>query len=184
LFALPEGFLKHPPASAEAVARAPCRLPADLAALYLQTNGAEGFVRGEYLRIYPVDELADLNAAFGVAEFAPGLSVFGSNAGGTAFAVAESDATTRVIAVPFIPLSERFARDVGATIADLVRELGASPAPPRKTNPAFAGKEVHHVQPVAFGGDSLHPSNQLALPTADYAKLVVWWNRKYRADRG
>ena len=175
-----EGFLTRSPASAEAVARAPGALPADLEAFYLESDGGEGFVRGEFLRIYPVTDLAALNAAFEVAEFAPGLCVFGSNAAGTAFALAKR----RVVAVPFIPLSERFAREVGAALSDLVRELAASPAPARKTNPRFAGKEVHHVQPVAFGGDPLNPMNQIVLPTADYAKLVVWWNRKYRADRG
>jgi hypothetical protein len=46
-------------------------------------NGGEGFVGpNAYVIFWRLGELAELNEAYQVAEFAPGLLAFGSNGGG------------------------------------------------------------------------------------------------------
>jgi hypothetical protein len=62
-------------------------LPTDYLRFLRQANGGEGFVGKEvYLVLWRVEELAGMNAAYHVAEFAPGLLIFGSDGGDEAFA--------------------------------------------------------------------------------------------------
>jgi hypothetical protein len=61
-------------------------IPADYAA-YLQARGAfECFVNGDdgpgYAALWPLEQLQDNNAGYGLELYAPGFVAFGSNGGG------------------------------------------------------------------------------------------------------
>lgn len=62
-------------------------LPEEYRQFMTKHNGAEGAI-GEknYLVIWPVEEIVELNEAYGVSEFTPSLVYFGSDGGGTAYA--------------------------------------------------------------------------------------------------
>jgi RHS repeat-associated protein len=49
----------------------------------------------------------------------------------------------------------------------------------RKADPAaHAGKEIHEINPVKFGGSPTNPANKVALPTNVHRQQVTpWWNR-------
>lgn len=81
-------------------------LPAEYLEFMIESNGADGFVgSNSYLILWPLEELASLNEASGVHEFAPGLLLFGSDGGGTGYAFDSRSDNMPIVDVPFIPLS-------------------------------------------------------------------------------
>jgi hypothetical protein len=66
-------------------------------------NGGEGFMgENEYLRLWRVEELAEMDAGYEVAEVEPDLFLFGTNGGGEAFAFDTRSTPFSLVAVPFI----------------------------------------------------------------------------------
>jgi len=68
-------------------------------------NGGEGFIGNSYISLWKIEELQELNVAYQVGEYAPGLLLIGSDMGGEAFAF---DMTTRpwpLVRVPFVGMS-------------------------------------------------------------------------------
>jgi hypothetical protein len=183
MLTLPRSFVVTPGAAATVIATAEaalrCALPTGLRELYARTNGGEGFIGENYLRIYPVDRLPQLNVAFGVAEFAPELRIFGSNGGGEAFALVVGGAP-RFVQVPFIPMVHQYARDLGFDLEEFLARLRGGAGDDWSPSPEHVGMEVHEIQPIVFGGDPRDRANKALLPTAEYAPVVMWWNRKYR----
>src|SRR4051812_12487051 len=163
-------------------------LPPDYIEVMLITNGCEGFVGQSYFRLYPVENLAKLNAAFGVQEFAPGLVIFGSNGGGEAFAFDMRTSAPGVVQLPFIPMAYEYIIERSPSFADfLVRMARPDPGDhrtlPTHINPDTLGKEIHEITPIVFGGSPTDPANKAYLTTEQYAEYVVWWNRTYRNVR-
>lgn len=99
-------FNKRLPASLEQIAAfsttSGLTLPQDYTDFLKQSNGGEGIIGANaYLILFTVDELASLNKAYHVEDYAPGLLIFGSDGGGEAFAFNVGD-SMRVIRVPFV----------------------------------------------------------------------------------
>lgn len=61
-------------------------LPDDYSEFIKCSNGAEGFIGSNFLRLWKVEDLDTVNADYSVDECAPGYFVFGSNGGGSAYA--------------------------------------------------------------------------------------------------
>ncbi|GAB4191302.1 MAG: hypothetical protein Fur006_34290 [Coleofasciculaceae cyanobacterium] len=53
-----------------------------------------------------------------------------------------------------------------------------------KADPSLAGKQIHEIKPVKFGGSPTDPSNKIALSLQEHAKLTTWWNRLLRELTG
>jgi hypothetical protein len=78
-------------------------LPVDYVAFLMYANGGNGFVDGHsYISLWRVEEITKLNDAYKVAEYMPGLLVFGSDGGGEAFAFDVRKEGMPIVAVPFI----------------------------------------------------------------------------------
>jgi hypothetical protein len=104
-------FKANPPASPAVIAQAQAKLsfllPADYVRFFQQMNGGEGSLGGNaYVALWRVEELSDRNAGYEVAEFAPGLFLFGSNGAGEAFAFDTRSDQFRIVAVPFIGMDD------------------------------------------------------------------------------
>src|ERR1700730_4309460 len=104
-------FKANPPASAALIrqsqAKLSFQLPADYVHFLQQMNGGEGSLgENAYVALWRVEELDDRNAGYEVAEFAPGLFLFGSNGAGEAFAFDTRCAQFRIVAVPFIGMDD------------------------------------------------------------------------------
>ena len=104
---------REPPASAAALRdlaeAAPVPLPEEYAALLRFSNGGEGQLAVEpgWFQLWPVEEVLELNRAYGVNEFLPGFFGFGSSGGGELLALdLRSGPPFRVVMVPFIPMDE------------------------------------------------------------------------------
>ena len=86
-------------------------LPHDYVDLLQFSNGFEGMVghdgpgsRKDYVCFWPVEMLLEYNEAYKVAEFAPGLFLFGSNGGTTAYAFDMRENNMSIVAIDFITL--------------------------------------------------------------------------------
>src|SRR5262249_27147969 len=80
-------------------------LPDDYVEFLRASDGAEGFITGnEYLLLYPSCELIKGNVEddYWRNEFAPGLTLFGSDGGGTAYAFDTRLPDFPIVDTPFI----------------------------------------------------------------------------------
>lgn len=101
-------------------------LPLDLEELLQDYDGAIIRRPGLYVHIWSADELASLNAAYAVDEFAPGLVLFGSDGGNVAFALCHGDSEdTAVATVPLVGISRDETLVVGSSLGDLLQHLAA-----------------------------------------------------------
>jgi hypothetical protein len=161
-------------------------LPSDYLAAIALLGPGEGPIGTSYLRLYPVEELTALNEAYAVSEFYPGLTIFGSNGGGEAYAFKDGTPPS-VVRVPFIPLSPALAVSVGGSFSELIHALNEEGEAEPGINSSLLGLEIHEVKPVALGGSPTDPENKVYLAPPKHAELCVFWNRLYRrleAERG
>ncbi|MBE94271.1 SMI1/KNR4 family protein [Marinobacter sp.] len=116
------------PASIDEIENAEKTLEVTLPSSYKEflrtSNGAEGDI-GEnfYLMLWKVDELAELNEAYGVDEFAEGLLLIGSDGGDIAFGFDKRTAMMNIIAVPFIGMSLEEVKRAGGDFVDFLKNL-------------------------------------------------------------
>jgi hypothetical protein len=88
-------------------------------------DGAEGFVGvGQYLVLWSAEQIQELNAAYRVAEFAPGILLFGTDGGDTGFGIDEI--TGRYLSVPLIGLSRDAAKDEGSSFEEFLENRVAA----------------------------------------------------------
>ena len=119
---------KNPGADENALREMISSLAGDLPTDYLEflrsTNGAEGPV-GEksYVSVWPAEEVKVLNDEYAVSEFAPGLLLFGSDGGDTAYAFNTRSKEERVVEVPFVGMSLDAVTPRGASLADFFEYL-------------------------------------------------------------
>ncbi len=103
-------FEANPPASIALIKQCQVKLssilPTDYVQFLQQMNGGEGSLGKAYVALWRVEELGDRNAGYEVAEFAPGLFLFGSNGAGEAFAFDTRTDQFRIVAVPFISMDD------------------------------------------------------------------------------
>jgi len=51
----------------------------------------------------------------------------------------------------------------------------------RRADPTkYAGKHIHEIQPVKYGGSPTDPANKIALTPKEHAKYTTCWNRLQR----
>ena len=100
------------------------RLPQDYERFLRQTNGGEGFVGpNAYVILWRVEELLELNRAYEVSVYAPGLFLFGSDGGGEAFAFDVRSNPAPTVSVPFVGMDRSLARPIGTTFTGFLQAL-------------------------------------------------------------
>lgn len=68
----------------------------------LNSNGGEGVIGQSYLILWRIEDLIELNDAYGVEEFAPGLLIIGTDGGDTAYCMDIRNDIQTFVKVPFI----------------------------------------------------------------------------------
>jgi hypothetical protein len=99
------------------------RLPDGYARFLQQTNGGEGFVGNEYLILWRMEELLEMNKAYQVPEYAPGLFLFGSDGGGEAFAFDTRSEAKPIVVIPFVGMDLSLTRPVAESFEAFLEEL-------------------------------------------------------------
>jgi hypothetical protein len=100
------------------------RLPADYGSFLRHVNGGEGFIGpNAYIIFWKLGELAEMNRAYQVPEFAPGLFIFGSDGGGEAYAFDVRTSAMPIVSVPFVGMDLSLVRVIAATFNDFLEVL-------------------------------------------------------------
>lgn len=100
------------------------KLPPDYRRFLLERNGAEGFIgRDQYVSLWPASDLADLNSAYAVSEFVPGLVLIGSDGGETGYGFIDIAGRPRYVAVPLVGMSPESLISMGDSLVDLLEHL-------------------------------------------------------------
>ncbi|WP_082938991.1 SMI1/KNR4 family protein [Mitsuaria sp. 7] len=114
-------------ASPEDIARVNAEFGGQLPAAYLRFialhDGGEGFVGDNFLVLFRIGELAQFNREYEVADYAPGLLLFGSSGGGEGFAFDTREPGWPIVQVPFIGMALDVALDVAPTFEGLFEVL-------------------------------------------------------------
>lgn len=97
------------------------KFPSEYVEFMLQSSGAEGFVNEEYLKLWKVEDLPQMNEGYKADEFFPGLILFGSDGGGEAYAFDKKE-NMSIVNPPFIGSSEDI-RKCGKTFTEFLQYL-------------------------------------------------------------
>lgn len=120
----------NPPAREEELATAEAGLGHALPQHYrrfLRTaNGCEGTLGDGYVALWRVDDLKELNEAYAVEEFVPGLLLVGSDGGDTAYALDLTGENSPVVELPFVPMDREHTSVIGPDIAALLATVEAT----------------------------------------------------------
>jgi SMI1 / KNR4 family (SUKH-1) len=100
------------------------KLPAEYHDFLKVADGGEGFIgTGAYVILWTLDELAGLNDAYEVEEYAPGLFLFGSNGGGEAFAFDRRIPELPIVKVPFVGMELKQVRTIALTFGGFLKAM-------------------------------------------------------------
>ena len=123
-------FNANSPASASLIqeleTHAGLHLPDEYAGFLKRANGGEGFIGNAYLILWPAQELLEMNKAYQVEEYAPGLFLFGSDGGGEAFAFDIRSGMNAIVAVPFVGMDLNLARFIAPSFMPFLETLSRS----------------------------------------------------------
>jgi hypothetical protein len=100
------------------------RLPADYADFLQWSNGGEGFIGPKaYVILWKLGDLVEMNEAYQVSEYAPGLFIFGSDGGGEAFAFDIRTSGMPIVSIPFVGMDRSLTQVVAPTFNDFLEAL-------------------------------------------------------------
>jgi len=99
--------------------------PADYKEVLREHNGLECFVgKKGYLALWSTAEVLELNQAYAVAEFAPGLTLIGANGGNDGYGLAEVDGETKYVTVPLVGMETESVQVLGNTFVEFLSMIG------------------------------------------------------------
>jgi len=185
-----DGFRENPPAESSLIRQSESGLPFELPASYTQflqyANGGQGFIGEQYVILWRIEELVDLNMAYEVRDNAPGLFLFGSDGGGEAFAFDLRSESLPIVSVPFVgmdlSLALAIAPSLGSFLEQLCESIAAMEEPTYRPEDSD-GKEVFEIQPVILGGSPTSPGNKAMLNRQQHIEAVKYWNGIVRTMR-
>ena len=123
-------FNVNPPVSIEAIrqfeGQSGMLLREDYEAFLMHSNGGEGFIGKGYASLWRLEDLAEKNRSYRVADCAPGLYLFGSDGGVEAFAFDLRSNEQPIVCVPFVPLDLREAQIFASTFEGFFAVLSDS----------------------------------------------------------
>ncbi len=100
------------------------KFPDEYMNFMLESNGAEGNVgANSYLVIWSNDQIVQLNEAYSVNEFTPGLVYFGTDGGGMAYAFDNRSDGTPIVEFPFESIHVEDAKLCGNTFVEFLQYL-------------------------------------------------------------
>lgn len=96
----------------------------DYVSFLTETDGGEGHIgANSYVILWRVAELLEMNEAYEVAEYAPGLFLFGSDGGGEAYGFDRKSG--RVVSVPFVGMDPSLATEIASGFRGFLEALAA-----------------------------------------------------------
>lgn len=168
-----------------------CKFPTGYLEFMRQYNGCEGGVLdGQWLVLWPIEELQSYNEMYGASEFAPELLLIGSNGGAIAYGIERKEGI--FIKTEYVRMSKEDAVQVGnnfqeflyslANFAEMGTEYAIARAAADKTNRkmherdrSLKGMHLHEIKPIILGGDPFDEANKVPLASDAHSKYTRWW---------
>ncbi|PUV24104.1 MULTISPECIES: SMI1/KNR4 family protein [Sphingobacterium] len=97
------------------------KLPEGFIEFFKDSNGADISSDENYIVLWALTDMIQLNRDYNVDEYAPDFFIFGSNGGGTAYAVKKS--TSDIYEIPFIGMSNEEAVFKNKTFSEFIEGL-------------------------------------------------------------
>lgn len=128
LSSLTAGLRLNAPALTSSIKNAESELsfefPRDYVEFLLLGDGGVGRVGDlSHAIFWKVEELFELNNAYEVAEYAPGILLFGSNGGGEAFGFDRRFTAAPIVQIPFVGMSLDYAERLAGTFMEFLKYL-------------------------------------------------------------
>ncbi|MEM6434654.1 MAG: SMI1/KNR4 family protein [Cyanobacteria bacterium P01_D01_bin.115] len=99
------------------------KFPHEYVDFLLHGNGGEGAVGDEnYIRLWKVEEIPDLNREYQVDTYAPGFLIIGSDGGGEAIAFDFRCGNVVVCMLPFVGMSPKARAYIGRSFGDFLKK--------------------------------------------------------------
>lgn len=159
------------------------RLPLDFVALLKNHGGAEGWIAGTYVALWPASKIVEYNRALDSSIYAPGLLLFGTDGGDEAFALDMSNGYW-VVVVPLVGMSRDVVVPLAPTVTDwlsaIADDVRRSP-PRRQVRPRM---NLFHKQPLILGGSPDDRANIVWVELEQAIDLARWWNVRLAELRG
>ena len=92
-------------------------------------NGAEGPIGDNYIVLWPSSDVLELNEAYAVAEFAPGLLLIGTDGGNEGFGLDLRDRDVPIVQIPLVGMDWSEAKVVGRDLTQFLQHCAAPEAP-------------------------------------------------------
>ncbi|MFV1456035.1 SMI1/KNR4 family protein [Bacillus mycoides] len=98
--------------------------PKDYISFMLESNGVKGAI-GEngYLQLWSIDILIQHNEVYEVKEFAPGVTLFGTDGGNVAYGFFEKSGETQIIEIPLMGMDLNEMEVISVTFTDFLDYL-------------------------------------------------------------
>lgn len=97
------------------------KLPEGFIEFFKDSNGADISSDENYIVLWALTDMIQLNRDYNVDEYAPDFFIFGSNGGGTAYAVKKSKSD--IYEIPFIGMSNEEAVFKNKTFSEFIEGL-------------------------------------------------------------
>lgn len=99
-------------------------LPHDYKAVLLESDGLEGFISEDvYISLWSVADLASLNDAYGVSEFAPGVTLVGTDGSDTGYGFRKESERIEYVAVPLVGMEPSAISVIGTSFTELLAKV-------------------------------------------------------------
>ncbi len=98
------------------------KLPLGFIDFFKEANGADISTDENYILLWPITDMIQLNGEYSVNEYAPDFFIFGSDGGTTAFAIEKT--TGYIYEIPFIGMSKEEAIFIAKTFSTFLSKNG------------------------------------------------------------
>jgi hypothetical protein len=99
-------------------------LPEDYKGVLRESDGCEGFIsEHSYVLLWSTTELANLNDAYRVSEFLPGVTLVGTDGGDTGYGFRGELERLEYVAVPLVGMEPNVVSVIGRSFVELVERL-------------------------------------------------------------
>lgn len=99
-------------------------LPEDYKALLLESDGLEGFISDDvYISLWRASELPNLNSAYAVSEFVPGVTLLGTDGGDTGYGFRKDGEQIEYVSVPLVGMGPSAIAVIGTSLTELLERL-------------------------------------------------------------
>ena len=102
-------------------------LPPDYRCFLEETDGFEGFVDSNdeaFLSFWSVADIPEINGAYSVGEFLPGVVLLGTDGGDTGYGFTTRDGHPKYVSVPLIGMSPEALEEMGGSFLELLNRIG------------------------------------------------------------